>query len=47
MSDHQEALKHAIEIRLLDFFYGKFQGLKDINLNIVARVFFRDKTVKS
>jgi len=37
MSDHQEALKHAIEIRNLDFFYGKFQGLKDINLNIAER----------
>ena len=37
MSDHQEALKHAIEIRSLDFFYGKFQGLKDINLNIAER----------
>ncbi len=37
MSDHQEALKHAIEIRHLDFFYGKFQGLKDINLSIAER----------
>ena len=37
MSDHQEALKLAIEIRHLDFFYGKFQGLKDINLNIAER----------
>jgi len=37
MSDHQEALKHAIEIRSLDFFYGKFQGLKDINLNSAER----------
>ncbi|MFN5491289.1 MAG: phosphate ABC transporter ATP-binding protein PstB [Burkholderiales bacterium] len=37
MSDHQEALKHAIEIRHLDFYYGKFQGLKDINLNIAER----------
>ena len=37
MSDHQEALKHAIEIRSLDFFYGKFQGLKDINLDIAER----------
>ncbi len=37
MSDHQEALKHAIEIRHLDFFNGKFQGLKDINLNIAER----------
>ena len=37
MSDHQDALKHAIEIRSLDFFCGKFQGLKDINLNIAER----------
>ena len=37
MSDHQEALKHAIEIRHLDFYYGKFQGLKDINLNTAER----------
>jgi len=37
MSDHTEALKHAIEIRHLDLYYGKFQGLKDINLNIAER----------
>lgn len=37
MSDHTEALKHAIEILHLDFYYGKFQGLKDINLNIAER----------
>ena len=30
-----QALKTAIQIRNLDFFYGKFQGLKDINLDIV------------
>ena len=28
-------LKNAIEVRNLDFFYGKFKGLKSINLNIV------------
>ena len=27
-------LKNAIEVRNLDFFYGKFKGLKSINLNI-------------
>ena len=27
-------LKNAIEVRNLNFFYGKFQGLKDINLDI-------------
>jgi phosphate transport system ATP-binding protein len=27
-------LKNAIEVRDLDFFYGKFKGLKSINLNI-------------
>ena len=28
-------LKNAIEIKNLDFYYGKFKGLKSINLNIV------------
>ncbi|MCW5605772.1 MAG: ATP-binding cassette domain-containing protein, partial [Burkholderiales bacterium] len=27
--------KTAIQIRNLDFFYGKFQGLRNINLDIV------------
>ena len=27
-------LKNAIEVRNLDFFYGKFKGLKNVNLNI-------------
>ena len=27
-------LKNAIEVRNLDFYYGKFKGLKSINLNI-------------
>jgi phosphate transport system ATP-binding protein len=36
MTEHQEQpLKTAIQIRNLNFFYGKFQGLKDINLDIV------------
>jgi phosphate transport system ATP-binding protein len=30
----QTALKNAIEIRNLSFFYGTFKGLKDVNLNI-------------
>ncbi|MEN9905724.1 MAG: phosphate transporter, ATP-binding protein [Pseudomonadota bacterium] len=29
------ALKNAIEVRNLNFYYGKFQGLKNINLDIV------------
>jgi phosphate transport system ATP-binding protein len=28
---------NALEIKNLDFFYGNFQGLKDINLNILER----------
>lgn len=28
-------LKNAIEVKNLDFYYGKFKGLKSINLNIV------------
>ena len=30
-------LTYAIEARNLNFFYGKFQGLKDINLNIAEK----------
>jgi phosphate transport system ATP-binding protein len=30
-------LPNAIEVKNLNFFYGKFQGLKDINLNIAER----------
>ena len=30
-------LKNALEVRGLNFFYGKFQGLKDVNLNIAER----------
>jgi phosphate transport system ATP-binding protein len=29
-----EPVRNAIEVRNLNFFYGKFQGLKDINLDI-------------
>lgn len=36
MSDSpQPALKTAIQIRNLNFYYGKFQGLRNINLDIV------------
>ena len=28
---------NALEIKNLNFFYGNFQGLKDINLNILER----------
>ena len=27
-------VKNAIEVKNLDFYYGKFKGLKSINLNI-------------
>jgi phosphate transport system ATP-binding protein len=30
-------LKNALEIKNLQFFYGSFQGLKDINLNIAEK----------
>lgn len=33
----QPAIKNAIEVKNLDFFYGKFQGLKNISLNIAER----------
>jgi phosphate transport system ATP-binding protein len=34
MTQDTTNLKNAIEVRNLDFFYGKFKGLKSINLNI-------------
>jgi phosphate transport system ATP-binding protein len=38
MAETQEPqFKTAIQIRHLNFFYGKFQGLKDINLDIAER----------
>ncbi len=33
----QTEVKNAIEVRNLNFFYGSFQGLKDINLDIEER----------
>jgi len=35
--DHLAESKTAIQIRGLNFFYGKFQGLKDVNLDIAER----------
>jgi len=37
MTDTTANLTHALEVRNLNFFYGKFQGLKDVNLNIAER----------
>ena len=37
MTETAIAQKNAIEVRNLNFFYGKFQGLKDVNLDIVER----------
>ncbi len=38
MTENQDqAMPNALEIRNLNFFYGKFQGLKDINLDIVEK----------
>lgn len=37
MSNFASEIKPAIQIRNLNFFYGKFQGLKDINLDIMER----------
>jgi phosphate transport system ATP-binding protein len=34
MTQNTSNLKNAIEVRNLDFYYGKFKGLKGINLNI-------------
>lgn len=33
-NSNKTPLNHAIEIRNLNFFYGTFKGLKDVNLNI-------------
>ena len=35
MIQEQIISKNALEIRKLNFYYGKFQGLKNINLNII------------
>ncbi len=35
--NQESSLKNALEIKNLNFFYGSFQGLKNINLNIAER----------
>lgn len=37
MMDNKQILKNAIEIKNLNFFYGKFQALKNVNLNIAEK----------
>lgn len=37
MTDTQTTLTPALEVRNLNFFYGKFQGLKNVDLNIAER----------
>ena len=37
MTDTTTALPNALEVRNLNFFYGKFQGLTNVNLNIAER----------
>ena len=34
----QQVAKNALEVRNLNFFYGAFQGLKNINLDIALGV---------
>ena len=37
MTENPNTLTPALEVRNLNFFYGKFQGLKNVNLNIAER----------
>ncbi|MEY4506089.1 MAG: hypothetical protein RL297_667 [Pseudomonadota bacterium] len=37
MTDTNTTLTPALEVRNLNFFYGKFQGLKNVDLNIAER----------
>ena len=37
MMENSQVLKNAIEIKNLNFFYGKFQALKNVNLNIAEK----------
>jgi phosphate transport system ATP-binding protein len=37
MMDNKQILKNAIEIKNLNFFYGKFQALKNVNLSIAEK----------
>ena len=37
MSEIKPAPKNAIEVRDLNFFYGKFQGLRNVTMDIAER----------
>jgi phosphate transport system ATP-binding protein len=37
MPETLKELKNAIEVRNLDFYYGKFRGLKEVTMNIAER----------
>jgi phosphate transport system ATP-binding protein len=37
MSDIKTPTKNALEVRDLNFFYGKFQGLRNVTMNIAER----------
>ncbi len=37
MNEPQAQSGHALEVRNLNFFYGNFQGLRNINLDVVER----------
>ena len=37
MSDNNTIEKNALEVRDLNFFYGKFQGLRNVTMNIAER----------
>lgn len=37
MTENNQILKNAIEVKNLNFFYGKFQALKNVNLNIAEK----------
>ena len=37
MSEIKTAQKNAIEVRNLNFFYGKFQGLRNVTMDIAER----------
>ncbi|MFM8768218.1 MAG: phosphate ABC transporter ATP-binding protein, partial [Rubrivivax sp.] len=37
INDTTAATRNALEVRKLNFFYGKFQGLKNIDLDIAEK----------
>jgi phosphate transport system ATP-binding protein len=37
MTEPTSAIRNAIEVRNLNFFYGDFQGLRDVNMDVVER----------